>query len=190
MTTGVGGMRESLELQAEGVALRIASITRSGTVATATTVAAHGRSTGDYVTIVGAVPSGYNGRFRITVTGAKTFTFTVSNVLATPATTPGTSQYLTDASGGHAEAWFTVTNIFAEEVSLSANERLQLQAIQPDEAFRFKAYATSLARTGMRIVYTPNWPPGASTRTLGITGIRPVPDEPDWMWIDAIGRAA
>ncbi len=57
----------------------ISSITRVGTAATLTTTSAHGRTTGDSVTIYGASPSQYNGTFTITVTGATTFTYTMGS---------------------------------------------------------------------------------------------------------------
>jgi hypothetical protein len=53
----------------------ITSITRSGFVATVTTTADHGASTGQNVTIAGATPAAYNGTFPITVTGLATFTY-------------------------------------------------------------------------------------------------------------------
>lgn len=65
----------------------VSSITRSSTVATATTSEAHGYEVNDYVTIAGADQSDYNGAFRITsVPSTTTFTFTVSNDPTTPAT--------------------------------------------------------------------------------------------------------
>lgn len=64
----------------------ITSITRTSTTATVTTTASHGYTTGDSITIIGALPAGYNGTFTITVTGVQTFTYTVSSSLTTPAT--------------------------------------------------------------------------------------------------------
>lgn len=72
-------------------ATAIASITRSGSVATVTTASAHGRTTGDVVTIAGADQTEYNITATITVTGTTTFTFTVSGSPASPAT--GTLTY-------------------------------------------------------------------------------------------------
>jgi hypothetical protein len=63
----------------------ITSLTRSGSIATAT-LANHGYSTGRWVTITGATPSGYNGVVRITGTTQNTFTYTVDAGLTTPAT--------------------------------------------------------------------------------------------------------
>jgi len=81
---------------------RVYSITRSSNTATVTTgeldgsgaliAAAHGRATGDYVTVRGAVQTDYNITAQITVTGANTFTYTVANSPTTPAT--GTISYL------------------------------------------------------------------------------------------------
>lgn len=72
-------------------ATAIASITRSGATATVTTASAHGRTTGDVITIAGADQPEYNVTATITVTGTTTFTFAVSGTPATPAT--GTLTY-------------------------------------------------------------------------------------------------
>lgn len=69
-----------------GADLALASLTRSGGTATATTVDVHGYTTGDLVAIEHADQPEYNGDFTITVTGAKTFTFAVSGSPASPAT--------------------------------------------------------------------------------------------------------
>ena len=66
--------------------LNVSSVTRVSTTATATTSASHGLSTGDWVTMVGASPNGYNGIVQVTVTGLTTFTYTVGGALTTPAT--------------------------------------------------------------------------------------------------------
>ena len=67
-------------------ALAVSSITRTSTTATVTTSANHGFSTGDVIFIRGAVQTDYDGFFYITVTGLQTFTYTVANSPATPAT--------------------------------------------------------------------------------------------------------
>lgn len=61
------------------------SITRSVSTATAT-VTAHGLISGKQALIKGADQQEYNGVFTVTVTGANTFTYTVSGSPATPAT--------------------------------------------------------------------------------------------------------
>lgn len=64
----------------------VTSITRASTTATVTTSGSHGLSTGAYVVIAGATQTDYNLNTIITVTGANTFTYTVANSPATPAT--------------------------------------------------------------------------------------------------------
>lgn len=65
----------------------ITGITRAAQVATATSAAPHGYSTGQIVAMSGADQTEYNGDFQITVTGASTFTYTVTG---SPATATGT----------------------------------------------------------------------------------------------------
>ena len=70
----------------------ITGITWAGNVATVTTSAAHGYAVGDDVTVVGAIPTVYNGQQKITtVPSATTFTYALP-LPSTPgaATTPGT----------------------------------------------------------------------------------------------------
>lgn len=57
----------------------ISSITNSGTTATVTTASAHGLTTGNFVAVSGVTPSAYNGTYRITVTSATTFTYTMAS---------------------------------------------------------------------------------------------------------------
>lgn len=68
------------------VAVAITSITRVSATATVTTSAPHGLTTGDYAFHAGAGQSEYNGAFPVTVTGASTYTFSVTGTPATPAT--------------------------------------------------------------------------------------------------------
>lgn len=62
------------------------TLTSSGMVATYTSVAPHGFTTGDSVTITGATPDGYNGTYTITVTDSTHFTYGLATSLASPAT--------------------------------------------------------------------------------------------------------
>lgn len=64
----------------------VTSITRVSTTATVTTTLAHGFTTGQLVTHAGAGQAEYNITAAITVTGATTYTYTVSGAPATPAT--------------------------------------------------------------------------------------------------------
>ncbi|HEV8290785.1 MAG TPA: lamin tail domain-containing protein, partial [Tepidisphaeraceae bacterium] len=65
--------------------LRISGITRNGSVATVTTVAAHGLTNGASVTIRGANEAEYNGTFVVGGVSSTTFTYTVSGTPNTPA---------------------------------------------------------------------------------------------------------
>jgi hypothetical protein len=68
----------------------ISSITYVGTLATLTTAAAHGLSTGFYVSITGTTPAGYSGVFKITVTSPTTFTYRLIVSVSGNATVVGT----------------------------------------------------------------------------------------------------
>jgi hypothetical protein len=74
----------------------ISSITHVEDVATLTTASAHGLTTGVYVSITGTTPSEYSGVFKITVTGATTFTYVLGSTPAGNATVVGT--YLNQAT--------------------------------------------------------------------------------------------
>ncbi len=76
-----------------GGKVKVSSITRSSTTATATTAQAHGLTTGDSVTISGATGTEYNGTFTVTVTDATHFTYTVSGTPTSP--DPSTAIWVT-----------------------------------------------------------------------------------------------
>lgn len=78
----------------------IASMTAAGTTVTVTTNAAHGRTTGNTISLWGAAPSEYNVEgVSITVTGANTFTYTAASApSASPATRVGRWSYGTSRS--------------------------------------------------------------------------------------------
>lgn len=63
-----------------------ATLTSTGTTATYTSSDPHGFLNGEQILVTGAAETGYNGIQTITVTGPKSFTYTVSSGLATPAT--------------------------------------------------------------------------------------------------------
>lgn len=88
----------------------ISSITWTADVVTVTTVAAHGLVQGDTpnLTIAGAVPTGYNGTFQCTVTGADTFTYPLASNPGAE-TTPGTWN-----SASVAELTAMATTFFAQ----------------------------------------------------------------------------
>lgn len=89
---------------------RAVTISRTSTTATVTTTGKHGYQQGDVVTIAGATPSGYNGDITITSIISDTqFTYTVSNVLTTPATGSPTVQPLNASDRGVIEG---ITNSY------------------------------------------------------------------------------
>lgn len=63
----------------------IVSITRAGTVATATTADPHGLTNGDIVKVQGATLAPYNVQATVTVTTTTAFTYTVAGSPVTPA---------------------------------------------------------------------------------------------------------
>jgi len=63
------------------------SIASSGTTVTVTVPSGHGFSTGEFVTMANISPAGYNGTYRITVTGPNTFTYVVPAALPASSTT-------------------------------------------------------------------------------------------------------
>jgi hypothetical protein len=73
----------------------ISSITYVDNIATLTTAAAHGLSTGAYVSITGTTPAAYSGVFKITVTSATVFTYVLVTAPGGNATVVGT--YLNQA---------------------------------------------------------------------------------------------
>ena len=69
-------LRAMGETSKSGANVTITSLTRSGATATAVTGAAHGLTTGDFIGVTGATPSGYNvDPVAVTVTNATTFTY-------------------------------------------------------------------------------------------------------------------
>jgi len=96
----------------------ISTITRGGTgnlTATLTTAVAHGLVTGNTITVAGAIPTQFNGTYRITVTGATTFTYTMATAPSGDATTVGTytiNYYIT----GKNSNTFAYVNLFKERL--------------------------------------------------------------------------
>lgn len=81
----------------------ITGVTRSTTTATATTSINHMLNTGDKVVISGFTETNFNGNKVVTVTGAKTFTYTVSN---TGAASETASALVTPDWQGNGGAWY------------------------------------------------------------------------------------
>jgi hypothetical protein len=96
----------------------ISTITRGGTgnlTATLTTAVAHGLVTGNTVTVAGAVPAEFNGAYRITVTGATTFTYTMTTAPSGDASTVGTYTVKYFITGENSNTFATV-NLFKERL--------------------------------------------------------------------------
>lgn len=72
----------------------VATLTRSGTTATATTSGTHGFAVGEWVDVAGADQAAYNGRVKVTAAPAvNQFTYEVTGSPATPATGTITARY-------------------------------------------------------------------------------------------------
>jgi hypothetical protein len=80
------------------------ALTRSTTTATGTTVQNHMLNNGDICEIVGASDANFNGFKTVTVTGAKTFTYTVANTGATDGYVSGS--YVAPNWTGNGASWY------------------------------------------------------------------------------------
>jgi len=74
---------------------QVNTITRVGTLATATTNVAHGLVTGNQIVMAGVTPAAYNGTFIITVLNATQFTYVMASTPASSATANGTAYAIT-----------------------------------------------------------------------------------------------
>jgi hypothetical protein len=89
------------------------TLTRGGTgnlTATATTATAHNLITGNQVTVSGCTPTQFNGTFRVTVTGANSFTYVMATAPASDATTVGT--YIPTGITGADSSTFVNVNLY------------------------------------------------------------------------------
>jgi len=184
--TAIGALRERLVVQDDTPPDQaLASLTATGTTATATCASAHGFVTGDYVTIAGATPTGFNGKVRVTVTSTLAFTYPVEAGLSSPASGHVTATYTSDATGGRPSVWRDTTlTLWAELIPLRASERMQLQTIASEVSVRFRTRARADLSETMRVTWTPTWPPGAAAQTLQVVGLLPVDDGREWVWLD------
>jgi head-tail adaptor len=190
MPSRIGALTEQLIIQENAPdALSVTSLTRTSTTATATTAVSHGYATGDYIAIAGATPSGYNGKWKITVTSATAFTFAVAGTLATPATGTITATYVSDAQGGRKIGWATLATapdgLWAELVPQRAVERLQAQALQSQIDYRFRVRTRADVTAQMRALWRPSWLANAPQHTLEIRGVLPEDDGRTFMLLEA-----
>jgi head-tail adaptor len=185
--TAVGELTERIVIQTQTPsAVSVSSITRSSTTATATTASSHGYSSGDYVTIAGAVETDYNGEVAITVTGLTTFTYAVANSPSTPATGTITATYASDSKGGNASGWTTLATVWASMEPLSAGEQLAMGGIAALGTYKSKIYWRSDVGVKQRISWTPYG--FSSAKTLQIHGVQPDPIDPRRMLILTVGE--
>lgn len=114
------------------------SVTQTGGVATVTLPTAHTLQNNTYIRISGATQTDYNGDFPITVTGATTFTYPISNSPASPATGTITSKVAP-------AAWtkpFSGTNLASYKTGAGSNGRYLRVDDTTTSASRVKAYET------------------------------------------------
>ena len=110
----------------------ISTITHVDTTATLTTTTNHDLTTGDYITIIGAVPTDYNGQFQITVTGTDTFTFELPIDPGSDATTVG--QYFWNNYAGGA---FDPLLVRWSNVDPTAGPQPQVWSVTPTNSAGF-----------------------------------------------------
>lgn len=156
----------------------VSSLTSSSTTATCTTSTAHGFSSGDSITIIGAAQSGYNGTFTITSTGANTFTYTVAAGLVSPATGTITA---------NKQVPFTTSNFYASTQTLTsltsstttATATLNSHGFSPNQWVTIAGASPSgyngtfqiLTTTQNTFTYTcPNGLSSPATGTITVTG--------------------
>lgn len=110
--TGPNGLDYRVETTAviQTVSQSISTLTRSGTVVTATMSADHTLASGLSVTVSGAVETEYNGTFSITVISRNQFTYEISTTPTSPAT--GTISYSSN---------FASVNLICQETGQQTN---------------------------------------------------------------------
>lgn len=186
--TGVGVMRERIEVEAKGWSALTVTIARVGAVATITALVAHEWQSGDYVTVAGASPSDYNGVKQVTVTGAMTATFAISSGVSTPPTGTITATFLKDAQGTVRDSWVSVALMPAAVAPLSAQERLaQPPALMTTRFTRFQVRNIAGLSEQQRVRWTPVHPPESPEQVLQITGVLPVDDGRRFLYLECVG---
>lgn len=98
------------------------TITAAATIATVTHTG-HGLATNDYVDINGANEVEYNGTFQITVTGANTYTYTMSGSPSSPATGTITSTFVVISGTTDGTGDISATYTYAADQPISGRVR-------------------------------------------------------------------
>lgn len=112
----------------------ISSITRGGTgnlTATLVTAVAHGLVTGNTVTVAGAIPAEFNGTYRITVTNATTFTYTMATAPSGDASTVGTYTVKYFVTGLNSNQFANI-NLFKERLYFVQKDSLSFWYLPVD----------------------------------------------------------
>ena len=121
MTHSTGNYTSTSSSTISDQSILVASITRSGQTAIATTTSDHGLASNVTVTITGANETEYNITSVITITGLNTFQYQVVGSPSTPAT--GT------ISAAFTSASVPVQSVvFGDDTNLDAGEKLKLQS--------------------------------------------------------------
>jgi len=112
----------------------ISSITRGGTgnlTATLVTASAHSLVTGNTITVAGATPAEFNGTYRITVTNATTFTYTMATAPSGNATVMGTYTINYFITGKNSNT-FAYVNLFKERLYFVEEDSLNFWYLPVD----------------------------------------------------------
>lgn len=158
----------------------INSITQSGTTATVYTTAAHGLLTGNWVTVVGAVPAAYNGNYQVAVP-AQVTPQTISTI-----TQSGTTATLTTAAAHGLSTGALVTVAGATPAAFNGTFNITVTGPTTFTYTMASAPGANASVVGTytapvnSFTYTAGAAPGANATTVGtyvvaptITGVDP-----------------
>lgn len=165
----------------------ISTLTRTSTTATADCAAVHGLTSGDFVTISGAVETEYNGSFMVTVTDTDSFTYTVTGSPSTPATgTPilNTSKIYSPVSTAFESItmWFYLDGVLHKLTGCRGSFEIALQSKQiPSFKFSFTGLYnpptdTSIPSTDFTSFQLPKVANTANTPSFSLFGYQGVMD--------------
>jgi head-tail adaptor len=175
---GAGSMTEQITLlSSTPVPVSVTSITRVNQTATVTAAAAHGFTSGDYVSHAGAVQTEYNVEAQVTVTSPTVYTYEVSGTPATPATGTITTTYISNSSGGSGSPFYTLASgIWANIVPFSANEQLAAGGISAIGSYVATIYYRADVSPTMRVSWRKYLE--ATAKTYEIHSVQPSKEDP------------
>lgn len=149
-------------LETHAPSFAITSITRVGTLATVTTDAVHGLSTGNVVTIRNATDALYNGKFIITVLTATTFTYVMGGTPSASAVATSVGALaLTNESATTFDPDANVTNFFAAQVKFGTGagkfityswDKLQLSNVKDGKVATSEGRDITFRNTGSSFI--------------------------------------